>query len=155
MSESPLGTLRLAQVAIVTHDIDKLSARFAKLLGVSVPKVIVTAPGQEVEMTYRGQPSDAQAKLAFFELENLQLELIEPMGGASVWQEALDKKGEHVHHLAFWVHGIKRPVQFLAAEGCPVTQRGDMNGGQYAYLGTDNFLGVALELLEKERTPLE
>src|SRR5258708_6470720 len=116
-----------------------------------MPKIITVAPGWEVKMTYKGVPSAAQAKLAFLNLGQFQLELIEPMGEQSTWQEALDRNGEGVHHLAFWVEGMQRSVDFLAEHDIPMVQRGDMGPGQYAYFDAEGPLGVTLELLEKVR----
>ncbi|HZO87523.1 MAG TPA: VOC family protein [Chthonomonadaceae bacterium] len=151
MSETHLGSTTLAQVAIVVHDIEEAAKRYADIFGLPVPKIIVTQPGQEVHQTYRGQPSNAQAKLAFFPMGSVQLELIEPMGGPSTWQEALDTQGESVHHIAFWVEGMQRSVDFLKSKGIPMVQRGDMGEGQYAYFDAKPQLGVVLELLEKKR----
>lgn len=151
MSQSHLGSTTLAQVAIVVHNIEEAAQRYADVFGLPVPSIIVTQPGREVHMTYRGEPSDAQAKLAFFNLGQVQLELIEPMGGASTWQEALDRNGESVHHLAFWVEGMQRSVDFLKSKGIPMVQRGDMGEGQYAYFDAEGPLGVTLELLERKR----
>ena len=152
MSDSHLGATILAQVAIVVRDIEVSSRRWADVLGVPTPNIITVQPGSQTQMTFRGHPSDAQAKLAFFNLGQVQLELIEPMGGQSTWQEALDKNGESVHHLAFWVEGMQRSVDFLAGQGIPMIQRGDMGqNGQYAYFDAEKPLGVVLELLEKER----
>jgi methylmalonyl-CoA/ethylmalonyl-CoA epimerase len=151
MDPSNLGSTTLAQVAIVVRDIEASSRRWAEVLAQPVPNIITVQPGSEVTMTYRGEPSGAQAKLAFFNLGQVQLELIEPMGGMSTWQEALDKNGESVHHLAFWVEGMQRSVDFLAGHGIPMIQRGDMGEGQYAYFDGERPLGVVLELLEKKR----
>lgn len=151
MSESNLGSTKLAQVAIVVRDIEASSKRYAEILGLPVPQVIVTAPGLEVNQTYKGQPSGAQAKLAFFDLGQVELELIEPMGGDSTWQEVLDRKGESVHHIAFWVDGMQTSVDFLKAHGIPMIQRGDMGEGQYAYFDAEQPLGLTLELLEAKR----
>lgn len=146
-----LGGANLAQVALVVRDIEASARRWAALLGVPVPNVITTAPGLEVEQTYQGVPSDARAKLAFFQLGPVQLELIEPMGGDSTWQEALDRKGEGFHHIAFWVEGMQRSVDYLREHGIPMVQRGDMGEGQYAYFDAEEPLGVTIELLERKR----
>jgi methylmalonyl-CoA/ethylmalonyl-CoA epimerase len=152
LEQAHLGSTSLAQVAIVVRDIEASSKRWAAVLGQPAPKIITVQPGSEANMTFRGLPSDAQAKLAFFNLGQVQLELIEPMGGQSTWQEALDKNGESVHHLAFWVEGMQKSVDFLAEQGIPMLQRGDMGAnGQYAYFDAEKPLGVVLELLEKER----
>jgi methylmalonyl-CoA/ethylmalonyl-CoA epimerase len=151
MSTSPFSGNPVAQVAIVVHDIEAAKVRYGAFLGMDLPPTIITEPGDDVRMTYRGEPSNAQTKLAFFNLPNLQIELVEPMGGSSAWQEALDKNGEHVHHLAFWVEGMSKSIEFLAGQGIPMIQRGDMGEGQYAYFDGEKQLGLVLELLERKR----
>lgn len=146
-----LGSTTLAQVAIVVRDIEAATRRWADVLGMPVPQVITTSPGLDVEQTYRGVPSNAQAKLAFFQLGQVQLELIEPIGDGSTWKEVLDRKGEGFHHLAFWVEGMQQSVDFLRERGIPMVQRGDMGDGQYAYFDAEESLGVTLELLERKR----
>jgi methylmalonyl-CoA/ethylmalonyl-CoA epimerase len=146
-----LGSNTLAQVAIVVRNIDESAKRYADILGLPVPEPIVTTPGLEANQTYRGAPSDARAKLAFFSVGQVQIELIEPLGGASTWQEALDRNGEGVHHIAFWVEGMQNSVNFLKSRGIPMIQRGDMGEGQYAYFDAEEQLGVTLELLEHVR----
>jgi catechol 2,3-dioxygenase-like lactoylglutathione lyase family enzyme len=146
-----LGSTTLAQVAIVVHHIEESAKRYADILGLPVPEPITTAPGLEANQTYRGAPSNARAKLAFFNVGQVQIELIEPLGGPSTWQEALDKRGECVHHIAFWVEGMQKSVDFLKSRGIPMVQRGDMGEGQYAYFDAESQLGLTLELLEHVR----
>ncbi|HWT24969.1 MAG TPA: VOC family protein [Solirubrobacteraceae bacterium] len=150
-----LGTRKLAQIAFVVRDIDEASRRWAGLLGVPVPEVQVTDPGREARASYRGAPTDAQAKLAFFDLGGVQLELIEPVGEDSAWAEGLSRRGESVHHLAFWVDDMKRSAAFLEGRGLPLIHRGDMGEGQYAYFDGEEQLGTMVELLERERTELD
>jgi methylmalonyl-CoA/ethylmalonyl-CoA epimerase len=151
MTKSNLGSNTMAQVALVVKDIEESSRKFADILGQPFPNIITTDPGLDANMTYKGQPSNAQAKLAFFQLGQVQLELIEPLGGESTWQEVLDRKGEGVHHIAFWVEGMQDSVDFLKERGITMIQRGDMGAGQYAYFDAEEPLGLTLELLEKER----
>jgi catechol 2,3-dioxygenase-like lactoylglutathione lyase family enzyme len=151
MLTSKLGSTTLAQIAIVVKDIVASSKRYADVLGLPVPEIITTNPGLDVHQTYNGVPSNAQAKLAFFQLGQVQLELIEPMGGESTWQEILDRKGEGFHHIAFWVEGMQKSVDFLKSKGISMVQRGDMGEGQYAYFDAEDSLGITLELLEHVR----
>ena len=151
MSSTHLGSTTVAQIAIVVNDIEAASRRWADVLGVDVPMVIVTQPGNEVEQIYRGIPSNAQAKLAFFSLGQVQLELIEPIGDSSAWAEGLRDQGEAVHHIAFWVEGMQRSADFLKSQSVPLIHRGDMGEGQYAYFDSREKLGVMVELLEKKR----
>ncbi len=151
---SPLGTKKLAQVAIVVNDIESAARRWAGLLGVAVPPLIETADGESVNMSYRGEPSTARAKLAFFDLGGVQLELIEPIGSESAWFEGLSEKGERLHHIAFWTDDMQASVSGLKENGVPLIHRGDMGEGQYAYFDGQAQLGAVIELLEHKRTPL-
>lgn len=151
MSQSapPIGVKKLAQVAIVVHDIDRAIENYRQFFGTEPENAFTTPPGHENGTTYQGQPTSAQAKLAFFNLDNIQLELIQPLGGDSVWQKALDEKGEHVHHLAFWVKNPSQAEAALAAQDAPLLQRGDFpdRSGYYAYFGAEANLGAMMELL--------
>jgi catechol 2,3-dioxygenase-like lactoylglutathione lyase family enzyme len=151
VSSKGLGNTTVSQIAIVVRDIDEARQRWAQILGQPLPDVIITQPGNEVHMTYRGQPSNAQANLAFFNLGQVQLELIEPIGEPSTWKEALDKHGESVHHIAFWTEDMQSSAEFLKEHGIPLVQRGDMGEGQYAYFDAEAQLGVQIELLERVR----
>ena len=76
------------------------------------------------------------------------LELIEPIGGPSTWQEFLDERGEGVHHIAFFVEDTDQVVALLEGNGIAVVQQGDYTGGRYTYVDSAPALGVILELLE-------
>ena len=151
MTEKSLGSTTLAQVAIVVRDIEEAARRYADVFGLPVPEIIITEPGLDVAMTFEGEPSNAQTKLAFFQLGQVQLELVQPLGGQSAWQDGLDRNGEGFHHLAFWVNGMQKSVDFLKERGIRMVQRGDMGPGQYGYFDAEDRLGITLELLEHVR----
>ena len=138
----------MAQVAIVVKDIDAARSAWAKLLGIQVPEVSIAESNSARPTQYRGKPTDAKAKLAFVILENIQIELIEPMGGKSTWQEYLDKNGEGIHHIAFQVKGIDGVEKRFELQGDPMVQRGGWDGGAYSYIDASKNLGCILELLE-------
>lgn len=154
-TSQPLSNAKLAQVAIVVRDIEAAIERFSKLLGQAPPSIIDTKPGDEIAMKYRGAPSDARAKLAFFDLGGVQLELIQPIGEESAWAEGLRDGGEGVHHLAFWTENLREDKRVLEANGAPMIHRGDMREGQYAYFDARAGFGTMIEMLEQVRTPLD
>jgi methylmalonyl-CoA/ethylmalonyl-CoA epimerase len=151
---SALGNKKLAQVAIVVHKIEPAIAKWCELLEVEPPTVIQVEPGNRANVTYRGVPSNATCKLAFFDLGGVQLELIEPIGEDSAWAEGLAEKGERVHHLAFWTENMTSSATGLEAAKIPVIHRGDMGEGQYVYFDGTAQIGTFVELLESKRTPL-
>lgn len=148
MSTSALGTNVICQIAFVVRDIEKAAKAYADVFGMEMPAIALTDPAEKAHTAYRGAPTTGQAKLAFFQMGGLSLELIEPVGGPSVWQEVLDAQGEGVHHIAFTVKGMDAALAKLEAMGMPAVQRGDYTGGRYAYVDGVGKLHVLLELLE-------
>jgi catechol 2,3-dioxygenase-like lactoylglutathione lyase family enzyme len=145
-----LGTTTVTQVAIVVNDIEAKARAWAEVLGLPVPAVIVTDPLESAQTTYHGQPSEARAKLAFFDLGQVSLELIEPIGEPSTWKDGLDAHGESLHHIAFQVQGMNKALAYLDDQGIPLQQRGEYKGGRYAYVDGQAKLGAVLELLEND-----
>ncbi|RYG48415.1 hypothetical protein EON79_04495 [bacterium] len=91
-----------------------------------------------------------RAKLAFFDLGGVQLELIQPIGEDSAWAEGLrDREG--FHHLAFWTEDMHAEKAQLGECDIECAQRGDMGPGQYAYFDAANNLGTWIELLQHKR----
>ena len=114
------GMKVVTQVAIVCRDIESTSKRWAAVLGVDPPRILTIKPGNEAKLVYRGHPSNGHAKLAFLNLGQVTLELIQPVGNDTAWKEFLDTHGEGVHHVAnvsyLWiVRGL--PVVLLNGYG--------------------------------------
>jgi methylmalonyl-CoA/ethylmalonyl-CoA epimerase len=147
-NEALISSKRVAQVAIIVRDIEAASLAWAEVLGVPVPTPFVAGNNDKRPTHYLGAPTDAEAKLAFFEMDNLQLELIEPLGGNSTWQNYLDRHGEGIHHIAFWVKGIDGVQKRFELKGMPAEQTGGWDGGGYSYIDATEKLGCVLELLE-------
>jgi catechol 2,3-dioxygenase-like lactoylglutathione lyase family enzyme len=148
--ETDPGLKTIMQIGIVCRDIEATAKRWAALLDVEVPKATPTDPGNECGMTYRGKPSNAQCKLAFFETGTCTLELIQPLGPGSSWQDGLDKNGESVHHIAFRVKDLNGTLRACEEQGIPLLQKGHWDGtkGTYAYVDSQPKLGVMIELLK-------
>lgn len=150
MDKNLLGTNAVAQIGIIVRDIEKTAQTYADFFGVDVPPINWTDPLEQAETEYRGSATVARAKLAFFKMGSLQLELIEPDEHPSTWREFLDEHGEGVHHIAFHIQGMKDRIELLAGNGMPLVQKGEYTGGRYAYIDTFPQLKVMLELLEND-----
>ncbi len=148
MNPSPILPSHIVQVGLIVRNIEQSAQAYCQVFGCAMPQIIVTDDYEKSHSTYRGKPTKARAKLAFFDMGQLSIELIEPIGEPSTWKEHLDARGESVHHIAFNVQGTDEVSRRLAAVGIPVVQQGDYTGGRYTYLDSVAKLGVALELLE-------
>ncbi|NLG98990.1 MAG: VOC family protein [Chloroflexi bacterium] len=144
-----IGNNTVVQVGLIVRDIEEKLDAYCRIFGLETrPQVTITDPVEQTGMVYRGESSPARAKLAFINMGQVQIELIEPDGNPSTWQEFLDQHGEGVHHLAFFVKGTDQVVAYLDSHGIPLVQQGHYTGGMYTYLDSAPQLGVMLELLE-------
>lgn len=145
MKSTPLGTDTLMQIGLVVHNIKDTVQAWSLLLGVPCPGIIVIDPVDLAHTEYRNQPTPARAKLAFSQLGQVALSLIEPVGEPSTWNDQLVTYGQSLHHIAFKVRGMADRLKVLAELGLPLLQRGGYEGGRYAYLDGRQRYGTVLE----------
>jgi methylmalonyl-CoA/ethylmalonyl-CoA epimerase len=143
-----LGTTTVTQIGLVVADIDQSIDAYCAVLGLPRPNVVITDEYEKARTNYRGHPTPARAKLAFFDLGQVSLELIEPVGEPSTWKEALEKNGEGFHHIAFQIKDTNKVVHDLEKKGIAMVQQGQYTGGMYTYMDATQKLGLVLELLE-------
>ncbi|CQR54233.1 VOC family protein [Paenibacillus riograndensis] len=145
-----LGNHVITQIGILVNDIEKVSGAYADFFGLEKPDIVVTDTADLAQTRYNGGATEARAKLAFFDMGSLQLELIEPDHHPSTWRDYLNEHGEGPHHIAFVVEGMKEKIMLLEGKGFPLQQKGEYTGGRYAYMDTFKELKVLVELLEND-----
>ena len=150
MTDQSLGTTTITQVGIIVTDIEAKTKAWADILGVPIPEVMITDGFDLAKTEYKGEATQARAKLAFFNLGQVALELIESIDGPSTWKDQLDQHGDSLHHIAFVIDGMQEKVAYLNTKGITLIQRGEYAGGRYTYLDGIGPLGVILELLEND-----
>ncbi|HEY0603101.1 MAG TPA: VOC family protein [Herpetosiphonaceae bacterium] len=150
MTEAALGTTTITQVGIIVQDIEAKARAWSEILGLPMPDIIVTDTFELARTEYQGQPTTARAKLAFFHMGQVDVELIEPIGEPSTWKDQLNQHGDSLHHIAFQIKGMPEKIAYLDAKGVPLVQRGEYTGGRYAYMDGNTQLGAILELLEND-----
>lgn len=148
-SEALIPQKEMVQVGIIVEDIEQSARNWAEFLGLENPPSISVASGHELNPTqFQGKPSTATAKLAFFNLDNITIELIEPDNEPSTWREFLDTKGEGIHHIAFNIEDMDSRVESFFAYGVPMIQHGGWDTGEYSYMDGSEKLALIIELLE-------
>ena len=150
MTEQGLGSTIVTQVGIIVRDIEAKARAWAEVLGLPVPDIMITDGYERALTEYNGKSSHARAKLAFFNLGQVALELIEPVGEPSTWRDQLEEHGDSLHHIAFEIKGMPEKVAYLEGKGLALVQRGEYPGGRYAYVDGSAQLGAILELLEND-----
>lgn len=150
MTTPTLGNNMVMQVGIIVHDIESKARAWSEILGLPIPEIIVTDTMDKAQTEYKGNPTPARAKLAFFHMGQLDVELIEPIDGPSTWKDQLDEHGDSLHHIAFEIKDMKEKTDYLNSQKVPLIQRGEYTGGRYAYFDGVAQLGAILELLEND-----
>ena len=147
-----LGTTTIIQIGFVVKDIEATKKKFAQFFGMEEPPPTIGAGEYEnTKTTYLGQPAPkANVLMAFFDLGNTQLELLQPNGQPSAWQDHLDKHGEGFHHIAFHVKNTDEKIKTCENFGMKCIQRGKYGdgSGEYTYLDAMGSLKCLVELLE-------
>lgn len=146
-----LETNIICHIAVVTKDIEKMAGNYAQIFGFKEPNIISVDSAVAQPEYFRGRPIKADHKMAYFKMGLIQLELIEPTAEPSVWREFLDKHGEGIHHIAFYVKDLNQTAEFFETKGMPVIQKGGENGKGYNYIDATGKLGLVLEILEKNK----
>jgi hypothetical protein len=138
------------QIAWVTSDLDATETALTGLLGarkwIRIPEVHF-APDT---CSYHGEPADFVASISLSYLGDMQLELISPVCGQSVYSDFLRDSPPGLHHICT---EAESPEQFDMAlaqatgHGAPVVQQGVMPGGiQFAYVSAPQAAVPYLEI---------
>lgn len=140
----------MEHVNITTADASKLAKNIADVLGIPVPPER-SAKGVFFAKDYPHDP-DAYPKFYTFQLPNMNLEIMEPVGGKSPWRDALERNGgvSGFHHLEFDVLNMEDAVARFEAKGAKMSLG---NGrAMYAYMESRDMLGFAVELNRVDAT---
>lgn len=156
MTIEGLGNKVLVQVCLIVDDVEKYAKTYSEILGLPIGEYHYTAGFSETEATYYGSPTEAKAKIIAWHFGNVDLELLQPLGGPSIWQDFLDQNGPGVHHVAYRVNDTDAVAQSFVNHGFQITQQGFFTGrfpnggheGVYTYLDTVKELNTTFELLE-------
>lgn len=146
-----LGTNKIAQLAFVVQDVEATRDAFCNMLGVEKSVILETPDPEIAKVKFRGQPTEAKNRFTFINTPRIQIELVEPDSStASTWLEHLEKYGEGVHHIAFFVDSVDEKKAMLNELGFPTIQEGYFfdGSGQYAYMDTTSEYHIIIELLE-------
>lgn len=146
--KTPVDKKGFIQINIVVSDIEKAAAKWADLLGIETPQIHLNHLEGNEDYKYRGKPVSCDLKVCNIEMDHFVIELHEPAGGESSFQEFLDKHGNGVHHIGFEV-GDKRDeiIAELSAAGYDTDRTvGFYPGSSWTIVDSKDDLGVNLNI---------
>lgn len=139
------------QIGAVVQDLDQSMAVLSEVFGIGPWRTLTWPPEDRIDMNrvYRGAPSEFTARMAFAELGPIELELIQPLTGASIWADFLAEHGPGLHHIRFNVEDLQPVVSYLAGRGIGVTQQasGIRPGTSWANFDTESTAGFTIEVM--------
>jgi hypothetical protein len=152
---------RIDQVGMVVADLEQTMWAYWEQFRIGPWHRYTYGPPLVQQMTYRGRRQDDRMLIASARCGDLQLELIQPLAGPSIYDEFVAQCGQGLHHVGVYVPHLDTAIQSLEARGYELIQSGrgygtDGDGG-YAYFDTAGRLAVLLEIIElpAQRRPPE
>jgi hypothetical protein len=98
--EGPSGSLAITQLAIVVKDLRATMELYRRTLGWGPWEVYeFFSPPVLHDTVTRGVPTAFTVHLASTQVGPINVELLQPVSGPSIFQEWLDSHGEGIHHI--------------------------------------------------------
>jgi methylmalonyl-CoA/ethylmalonyl-CoA epimerase len=145
----------IAQVAIIVPDLEQAVEHYWRLFGIGDWHFYTYGRPLVKSMTYHGQASDYKMRVALSYLGPMRIELIEMVEGDTVYADFVREHGYGVHHFGVLVEDMSAAIAEAEAAGLVMTQDGAGFGrdgdGHYAYLDTEDKIGVTIELIERPK----
>jgi catechol 2,3-dioxygenase-like lactoylglutathione lyase family enzyme len=137
----------ISQIGMVVRDLEKVINYYEGVLGLGPfvkPKIIFT------ERYYYGNLVESKWIMGFCSLGSVELEIIQPIAGPTVYHDFLKEKGEGLHHLGFDVNDIEKKIDICQNLNIQVIQNGKGPDASFAYLDTEKIGGVVFELIQRK-----
>lgn len=133
--------IKLNHLAVIVDDMEAALRFWRERLGLTQAGAAESVPDEAVD-------------IAFIELGEARIELIQPTTTDSGVAKYLEKRGPGLHHLCLEVPDLDAKLADLRDSGCELineTPR-ERDGRRYAFLHPSSTGGVLLELYERNAT---
>lgn len=141
----------IGQIGLIVENLDQAVENYWRMLGIGPWYIYTYARPLVKRMTFRGKPAEYRMRIALAQVGPMCIELIESLDGDSIYDEFVSEHGYGVHHLGILAGDMEAAITQAEAAGFVVIQDGAGFGragdGHYAYLNTEDKIGVTLELL--------
>lgn len=128
---------QIDHIAIAVKDMEEASSFFTGVLGLEI------SPPQDVP--------EQKTRVAFINIGQVRVELVQPMTPDSPIQKFLDKKGQGIHHLALRTDDIEKELGQMKEKNIRLIDQEPKKGAhdsQIAFVHPKASQGVLLELCQ-------
>jgi methylmalonyl-CoA/ethylmalonyl-CoA epimerase len=140
----------IIQVGVVVKDIKKTCQNLVEIFGIGPLEIQEWPPREDMQRWYYNKPATFTAWMAFCVIGNVELEIIQPRDGKSIWSDFLEKKEEGIHHIRFNVENDEEVEKYLSTEyGIRSIQHGDgiRTGTKWMNFDTGDLVGFVIEIM--------
>ncbi len=142
------------QVGVLVKDLEGYLSKLQNVFGMGPFRIADYPPEDEIPFReYHGKTGNFKAKFCFYHLGNIELELIQPLEGESIWQDFLDTHGPGIHHLKFLVPEHEEVRNYMEAHGYQMYQQGAAvgpnKGRVWAFYNTYDEIGFDVEIMNE------
>lgn len=130
---------KIDHIGIAVKNLEEANKIYAALLGTEHYKI------EEVASEY--------VKTSFFKVGESKIELLEASSSESSIAKFIEKRGEGIHHIAFYVDDISKELKRLKEEGFVVLNETPKKGADnklVAFLHPKSANGVLVELCQED-----
>ncbi len=142
----------LTQINVVTGDVDRTIHQLTELLEMG-PWSIGTLNNQSVAnpgllVNGKLEAPEFHFQLGITVFANIEIEVIQPVKGPTVYQEYLDRHGVGFHHIKeiVPVDSWQSTLDGYAAKGIALSIKGGVGDTSFAYLDCEKLFGFVVEL---------
>jgi methylmalonyl-CoA/ethylmalonyl-CoA epimerase len=130
---------KLDHIGVAVKDLDQAMKLYKDVFGIE--------PSLIYESSY------TKAKIAFFPIGNVNVELIQPVSSDSVMGKFLEKRGEGIHHVAYRVRDVDASLNHVEAKGVQLIDKKSRKvreNERVAFLNPNSTNGVLIELIQED-----
>jgi len=131
----------IKQIGIAVKDVIKTAENYWNILGIGPWEIRDWGSHVLYDRTYHGKPAWGKERLAHAYLGDLELELVQPVEGDSIYQDWIDEHGEGLNHLKFLCDDVDEVSRLLNEQGFPSIQSGHF-GDPKEKAGGFNYIDI-------------
>jgi hypothetical protein len=129
-AESPakMKISHIKQIGLVVRDAARTAENYRQIMGIGPWEIQDWTNEVLWDRTYHNQPTWSRERVAHASVGELELELIQPIEGDSIFQDWLSEHGEGVHHVKFPCDDVDTASRALSDMGFENIQSGRFIG---------------------------
>ena len=149
--KQPLVT-DIVQIGVVVKNVDETIQHYQKILGLYDWHInyVDTRKGLGTEFRIRNKEVDVKAIIAWINIGNVELELIEPQDEESIYAEFLKEKGPGVHHVMLAAEDYESCKQKFAGDNMPLLAEGKLQQTECVLFDSQSKMGMVIEIAKGE-----